>query len=63
MAITKIDYDVNQDLLKMVVILKNNTDSLPIVDLTADLLVDLEDNLYVSSYFVRALCVCHEYSL
>lgn len=31
----------------MDVILKNNTGSIPSVDLTADLLVDLDDNLYV----------------
>lgn len=47
--ITKVDYDVNSDYLKMDVILKNNTNAIPSVDLTADLLVDLVDNIYVKA--------------
>lgn len=53
MFISDVDYEVNQELLKMVVILKNNSDSTATVDLTADLLVDLVDNLYVSPDFVQ----------
>lgn len=48
---TRIDFEVNKDILDMQVVLKNGTnDEVPSVDLNANLYEDVKEGLYVSTF-------------
>lgn len=54
MVFTKVEYEVNKDLMTMNVELANHTDRNPTVNLNAKLFVDIPDGLYVSHIIFRA---------
>lgn len=45
---TKVDYEINKELMTMIIHLKNNTGSIPTVDLNAELFEDIPNDIYVS---------------